>query len=74
MVIRLSPELEAALNESARQEGIAPDALAIRVLQERFLRAGASLASRDEWERTVLALGTDCGVSLPDSALSSEGL
>ena len=28
----------------------------------------------DEWERNVLGLATDCGVSLPHSALSGEGL
>jgi hypothetical protein len=32
------------------------------------------IAPRDEWERKLLAVATDCGVSLPDSALSSEGL
>ena len=29
---------------------------------------------RDEWERGLLEGGKDCGVSLPDSAVSSEGL
>ena len=28
----------------------------------------------DEWERRLFALATDCGVSIPDSALSSDGL
>ena len=74
MVIKLNPELEVALNESARQQGVAPDALAISVLRERFLRSGASFAPQDEWERMLLGLATDCGVSLPDSALSSGSL
>ena len=74
MVIRLSPELELALNESARQQGVAPDVLAISILRERFLPTGPSFAPRDEWERMLLGLATDCGVSLPHSALSSEGL
>jgi hypothetical protein len=74
MVIRLNPELEAALNESARQQGVAPDALAISVLRERFLPAPPSLAPQDEWERMLLGLATDCGVSLNDLAVSSEGL
>ena len=74
MVIKLSPDLEAALNESARQQRVAPDVLAISVLRERFLPHSPSLASEDEWERILLGLGTDCGVSLPHSALSSEGL
>ena len=73
MVLTLDPQLEAALNEQARARGVAPDALALSVLRERFL-AAAALQPRDEWERGLLAAGRDCGVSLPDSALSSEGL
>ena len=74
MVIKLSPDLEAALNESARQQGVAPDVLAITVLRERFLPRSPSLASQDKWERILLGLGTDCGVSLPHFSLSSEAL
>ena len=74
MVIRLSPELEVALNESARQQGVAPDVLAISSLRDRFLPRSPSHTPRDEWERMLLGLATDCGVSLHHSALSSEGL
>jgi hypothetical protein len=73
MVITLDPELEAVLNESVRQQGLAPEVLAVNALRERFLVA-AALQPRDEWERGLLAAARDCGVSLPDSALSSEGL
>jgi hypothetical protein len=27
-----------------------------------------------EWERLIIRVGTNCGVSLPHEALSSEGL
>lgn len=74
MVIKLSPELEAALKERAQREGVTPDVLANRVLRDRFLEPSMSFASQDDWERLVLGLGTDCGVSLPHSALTSEGL
>ena len=73
MVITLDPELEAVLREVARRQGLAPETLALNVLRERFLPA-AALQPRDEWERTLLGLARDCGVSLPDSAVSSEGL
>ena len=73
MVITLGPELAAALNEVARRQGVAPDVLAVNALRERFL-AAAALQPRDEWERGLLEAARDCGVSLPDSALSSEGL
>ncbi len=74
MVLTLGPELEAALNEAAIRRGVAPEVLALTALRERFLGAASSLQPRDEWERGLLAAARDCGVSLPDSALSSEGL
>lgn len=74
MVITLGPELETVLNELARREGVAPEMLALQALRERFLGAAAIIEPRDEWERQLLEIGTDCGVSLSDEAVSSEGL
>ena len=74
MVITLGPELEAALNEAARRQGAAPDALALDVLRERFLATAAVLEPRDEWERGLLEAARPWEVSLADTALSSEGL
>jgi hypothetical protein len=34
MVITLSPDLEASLNDAARRQGIAPEALALKVMRE----------------------------------------
>jgi len=73
MVITLDPELEAALNEHARRRGVDPDVLALNALRERFL-ATTSLQARDEWERRLLGLAKDCGISLPNSALRRETL
>ena len=73
MVITLDAELAAALTELARRQGLTPEALALKALRERFLTA-AALQPRDEWERGLLAAARDWGVSLPNSALSSEGL
>ena len=73
MVITVGPDLEAALQEIARRQGVSPDVVAVNALKERFL-ADAVLQPRDEWERGLLAAARDCGVSLSDSALSSEGL
>ncbi len=74
MLITLGPELEAALNEAASQRGVTPEVLALSALRERFLDTSRSLQPRDEWERGLLEAARDCGVSLPDSALSSEAL
>jgi hypothetical protein len=73
MNIPICPDLEAALKEQARRQGIGPEELALTALRERFL-ASARLEPRDEWERGLLAAARPWGVSLPDSALSCEGL
>jgi hypothetical protein len=74
MIITLCPELEAALNETARRLGITPEALTIHILRERLLGASRTIEPRDEWERRLLGAAVDCGVSLTNGALSSEGL
>jgi hypothetical protein len=37
-------------------------------------RPVSPIEPRDEWERRLLAIGTDCGVSPPDEALSREDM
>jgi hypothetical protein len=74
MVITLGSELEAALNEVARRQGVSPEVLAIQALRDRFLGQTPADGPRDEWERKLRQVATDCGVSLPDAAVSSEGL
>jgi hypothetical protein len=73
MVITLGPELEAALNEEGKRRGVAPEALAVNALCERFL-AQTVLQPRDEWERRLLEAASDCGTALSHEAVSSEGL
>ena len=36
MVITLGPDLEAILNDLARQQGVTPEALALKALRKRF--------------------------------------
>jgi hypothetical protein len=74
MVITLTRELEAALNEQARRQGVAPEALALEALRDRFLAPARADESRDEWERRLRGAATDCRVSLSDTAVSSEGI
>ena len=73
MVITLDPDLEAAVNEQARQQGVVPEALVLKALRDRFLSA-ALPQPRDDWERRLLGLAKDCGVSLPDWAVNREAL
>lgn len=74
MVINLPPQLEAALSEQARRRGIAPEVLALDALRDRFLPKTLPVEPQDDWERILFGAALDCGVSVPDSALSSEGL
>jgi hypothetical protein len=74
MSITLTPELEAALNEAARREGVTPEVLALTALQDRFLSPRPPIEPQDEWERRLVGLTRNCGVSLSDAALSREEL
>lgn len=74
LVITLPTELEAPLKELAREEGVSPEALVIDALRDRLVGRSRAIEPRDGWERLILQAGTNCGVSPPDEALSSEGL
>jgi hypothetical protein len=74
MVITLTPELEADLNEVARRQGVATEALVLSALQEWLIVMSKVVKPIDEWETIILEAGTDCGVSLPHVALSSEAM
>jgi predicted DNA-binding antitoxin AbrB/MazE fold protein len=50
-----------------------PDNVRVKVTVD-VLPAQAPLEPQDEWERRLLGVAKDCGVTLPDSAVSSEGL
>lgn len=73
MVLKLTPQLEAALHEQAVRRGVTPEILALNVLTDRFLPA-IPVEPQDDWERTLFGAAIDCGVSVPDVALSSDGL
>jgi hypothetical protein len=73
MVITIGPELEAALIDRARRQGVAPEVLALNALRNQFLEPTAA-QPQDDWERRLRAVATDCGVALSDAALGREGL
>jgi len=74
MVITVGPDLEAALSDLARKQGVAAEVLALQALRERFLAPISGNQPRDAWERRLRGAATDCGVSLSNEAVSSEGL
>jgi hypothetical protein len=71
MVIAFDPELEAALKQRAREEGVDPESLVVDAVRKR-IAGPPPIVPRDDWERELLAIATDCGVSLSDEALSRE--
>jgi predicted transcriptional regulator len=74
MTITLPPDLEAALQERAQQLVAPIEMIAVSALREKFPRPRPPLEPRDDWERLELGLGIDCGTSVSNEALSSEGL
>lgn len=70
MTITLGPDLAAALTAAAAKRGTDPQHLAVEELRSHFLPPRPE--SRDEWERILRNAPIDCGISLPDSALSRE--
>lgn len=73
MVLTVPPQLASTLTERAVRQGVAPEALALDILR-RHLPPTVPPVPADDWERGLLAAARDCGVSLPDSALTSDGL
>ena len=72
MVLALNSQLETALNEQARREGTTPEALALEVLSQRFIQPQSDQLT--DWQQRLRAVASDCGVSLSDEAVSSEGI
>lgn len=63
-------ELQEALDDLEKRVR-RPEELALKLLRERL---AAVPVPRDEWERELLEAARPWGVSLPDAALSSNGL
>ncbi len=51
-----------------------PDKSQVSVTIEICRKSLSISPPQDDWERSLVNLAVDCAVSLPDSALSSEGL
>lgn len=74
MTITLNPEILDALQKHAQQHGTTPEALVLAMLREKFALPAIAPVAQGDWEKLVLDIGTDCGLSLSHEALSSEGL
>ena len=72
MVLTVPPLQASTLTERAVRQGVAPEALALDILRRHL--SPTPPVPADDWERGLLAAARDCGVSLPDAALTSDGL
>jgi hypothetical protein len=62
------------LNQAALRRGVAPELLALDALRQRFLHSAVPAVPHDEWELRLLGMARECGISLPDTALSRQAL
>ncbi len=74
MTITIDQLTSATLIARARQSGIAPETLAMNILRHAIADDPTIIEPHDEWERNLLLASSDCGVSLSNEALSSEGI
>ena len=73
MVVQIGTDLERVLTDHARRTGVAPEELALNAPREQFM-PNKDIVPQDEWERSLLGAAVDCGVSLSNEAVSSEGI
>lgn len=78
MTINLSADLEAAVADEAQRLGTTPDRIVELALQERLrpqvVQSSPRAPNPDERLQRILAATKECGISLSNEALSSEGL
>lgn len=72
MMITMEPELEAALAELAKRSGRSPEEAVLQILRRQLTQRPPLDEPRDDWERRLRAIATDCGVSLSHEALNRE--
>ena len=51
-----------------------PDKARVKLTIDAQTVSEPAMQPQDEWERSLIGVAKDCGISLSDSALSSEGL
>jgi hypothetical protein len=76
ITVSLAPDLEQAALAEAKRRGIPVQELTAEALRALLIARTSPPAamSHGEWKRKLARLGVDCGVSLPDAALTSEAL
>ena len=78
VTITLTPNLEQAVFQRAREQRTTPEAVILDALREKLSlpepEHQSAAPSANEWKIRLRKLATRCGVSLSNEAVSSEGL
>ncbi len=72
MVLTIEADLEATIRKQAQSTGESPEKMTLNALREKFGEAACASEPQDEWERRLRRIGTPCGVTLSNEALSRE--
>jgi hypothetical protein len=73
MNVTLPENLAKELTEQARNQGIATHDFAAAIIAKHLAKK-STFVPRDEWERGLAEIAHDCGVSLTNEAVSSDGI
>jgi hypothetical protein len=81
LTITLTPDIEQEVSKRAQELGTTPERLILDKLHDEFAVVNPAgeqgtwpFEPQDEWERRLLNIGKNYGVSLSNEAVSSEGL
>ena len=78
VTITLTPHLQQAVFERAREQQTTPEAIILDAVREKLSERARDDQSQgqppDEWQKRLRKLASHCGVSLSNEAVSSEGL
>jgi len=72
LTITISPELEVALTQRARQCGSTPEQIALDTLQRDLLPPVRDVEGKSAWAARLRQLASPSGVSLSEESLSRE--
>lgn len=72
--VTLPTDLERVAIEKAMRAGKSPQDFVLAILRHSLLSPSMTPAAEQEWHQKLTTVSVDCGTSLSDDALSSDGL
>jgi hypothetical protein len=72
--VTLPTELERVAVEQARRAGKSPQDFVLGILRQSLLSPNSTPVTKQEWRQQLMMASVECGTSLSNEALSSDGL